>query len=108
MASANTSTPIPPIKCVKLCQNKEECLKIDKSLSTLDPVVVNPLAVSKKASAIFGISPVNTKGNEPKKDNNIQLKATVTIPSLGIIFICDGLASVQIVPTTTKMAMVDA
>ena len=108
IANANTNTPIPPTKWVKLRQNNEEYPKIDKSLKILEPVVVKPLAVSKNASAKFGISPANTNGNPPKNDNKIQLNATVTIPSRGMIFIFLGFASVQTVPITTNKAIVPA
>ena len=48
----------------------------------LDPVVVNPLTISKKASINDGISFVNTNGNAPNIDIRIQDKDTIMYPSL--------------------------
>ena len=49
-ANTNTSTPIPPIQCVKLRQNKEQCASTSTSDKILAPVVVKPEIVSKRAS----------------------------------------------------------
>ena len=48
----------------------------------LDPVVEKPLAISKKASMIKGISPLMTNGMAPKKDIIIHDKDTIMNPSL--------------------------
>jgi hypothetical protein len=45
-----TSTPIPPIQCVKLLQNAIPFGRISISVKIVDPVVVNPDTVSKNAS----------------------------------------------------------
>ena len=110
-ARAKTSTPIPPIKCVKLRQKRLECAKASTSVSILAPVVVNPLAVSKNASTIDGISPFKTKGSEPKKDKRIQDKDTITNPSLAYKLFTFGIFFVNIYPmipvsraTTKKLA----
>ena len=55
IASKNTSTPIPPIQCVKLLQNNIERGNPSISVSMLAPVVVKPDTVSKKLSIKEGI-----------------------------------------------------
>ena len=82
MAKAKTSTPIPPIKWVKLRQKSREWERTPTSLRIVAPVVVNPELTSKKASIIFGICPEKTKGRAPKKDQRIQQRATIKTPSL--------------------------
>ena len=82
MAKAKTSTPIPPIKWVKLRQKSREWERTPTSLRIVAPVVVNPELTSKKASIIFGICPEKTKGKAPKKDQRIQQSATIKTPSL--------------------------
>ena len=57
-ASRNTSTPMPPIQCVKLLQNSAQWESASTSLKMLAPVVVKPEIVSNKASAKEGISPL--------------------------------------------------
>ena len=74
----------------------------------LEPVVVNPLAVSKKASTIFGISPVKTNGSPPKNDSKIQLNATVTTPSLAMILSGSGFLKLKSEPMTSKIKIVPA
>ena len=81
MASRNTSTPIPPIQCVKLRHKIEQCDRASTSLKMLPPVVVKPETVSKSASAKDGISPVKINGRQPKILITIQLKAVATQPS---------------------------
>ena len=82
MASAKTSTPIPPIKWAKLRQKRSECVKTLTSGKMVAPVVVNPELISKKASMMLGICPDKTKGSAPKKDQSTQQSATINIPSL--------------------------
>ena len=50
IASKKTRTPIPPIQCVKLRQNKAQWESASTSLKILAPVVVKPEIVSNKAS----------------------------------------------------------
>ena len=50
MAMTNTSTPMPPTQWVKLRQNKPPRLRGSISVRMLEPVVVKPETVSKKAS----------------------------------------------------------
>ena len=66
---------------MKLLQNNIDLLKLSTSGSILAPVVVKPLTLSKKASIIFGISRLITKGKAPKNDISNQDKATITNPS---------------------------
>ena len=82
MARSNTITPIPPTQCVKLLQISDVWLRLSTSSSILAPVVVNPDTVSNKASTIFGISPVSTKGIAPTTLSTIHESATITKPSL--------------------------
>ena len=49
-AIMNTSTPIPPMKCEKLRQNRIERGRDSTSVRMEAPVVVRPETVSKKAS----------------------------------------------------------
>ena len=55
IAKAKTSTPIPPIKWVKLRQKRREWERTDTSFKIVAPVVVKPELTSKKASIRFGI-----------------------------------------------------
>ena len=80
--STNTSTPIPPIQCVKLRQIRTQCGRTSTSVRMLEPVVVNPETVSKSASTGCGIYPLTTKGSAPKTHKATQLRATATQPSL--------------------------
>ena len=48
----------------------------------LAPVVEKPETVSNNASIYEGIAPESQKGNAPNKLITIQLKATITNPSL--------------------------
>ena len=57
-ATAKTSTPIPPMKTVKLRQKSTECGSASISERMLEPVVVKPDAVSKMASGMAGMAPV--------------------------------------------------
>ena len=57
MASASTSIPMPPSQCKSDRQNKIPSGKISTSLITVEPVVVNPDTVSKKASEKLGRTP---------------------------------------------------
>ncbi len=57
IASRNTSTPIPPIQCVKHRQKFIQYERDSTSGSMLAPVVVKPDIVSKRASVKLGISP---------------------------------------------------
>ena len=47
----------------------------------VDPVVVKPLIVSKKASKKEGMAPDKTNGNEPNKAKKVQPKVTTAKPS---------------------------
>ena len=105
IASANTNTPIPPIRWVKLLQKSIECESPSTFLSIEEPVVVKPLAVSKKASAKDGISPDNTNGNAPKNDNKSQDNDTITKPSFGCIDFFSGFFIVVSTPITNSIAI---
>ena len=74
--------PIPPMQCVKLRQNSRQCGICSTSGKILEPVVVNPDTVSNRASTGFVMDPLKRNGMEPMILMTIQLKATVTEPSL--------------------------
>ena len=80
-AMRNTSTPMPPIQCVKLRQNSPERDRLSTSLRMEAPVVVKPETVSKKASTKRGISPPITKGSAPSSDIASHDSPTQTKPS---------------------------
>ena len=80
-ASRKTNTPMPPIQCVKLRQNKLQCERASTSLRIEAPVVVKPDTVSKSASVNEGISPESQKGKAPNKLIIIQLNAVAALPS---------------------------
>ena len=55
-ARVNTSTPMPPIQCVKQRQSIRQWLMLSTSDRMLAPVVVKPDTVSNSASINRGIS----------------------------------------------------
>ena len=80
-----------------------ECDKSSTLESIEDPVVVNPLDVSKKASIKDGISPEITKGKAPKNDKIIHDRDTIINPSFACIPIFLGFLAVHIVPRTSNV-----
>src|SRR5699024_3024 len=82
IAKANTKTPIPPTKWLKLRQNNIECDSTSTSNKILAPVVVKPLAISKKASTKDGICLLITNGKALKNEIAIQDSETIVKPSL--------------------------
>ena len=80
-ASANTSTPMPPIQWVKLRHMSRLMGSDSTSDSAVEPVVVKPDTVSNSASMNFGIAPSMTKGSAPNTDSKIHASATMTKPS---------------------------
>ena len=80
-AIAKTRTPIPPIQWEKLRQNRMPWLSDSTSVKIVEPVVVKPETISKKASTKDGISPVMIKGSAPKTDSSTQTSATMARPS---------------------------
>ena len=56
IAIISTSTPMPPIQCVKLRQKSIPCPIASTFVRIEAPVVVKPLTVSKSASMYDGIS----------------------------------------------------
>ena len=80
-AITNTSTPMPPTQWVKLRQNSPLRLKGSTAVKIVDPVVVKPETVSKKASIKLGISPEITKGIAPNRDMAIHARDTTAKPS---------------------------
>ena len=80
-AMANTSTPIPPTQWEKLRQNNAPRLSASTSFKIVEPVVVKPDTISKKASAKAGISPEITNGSAPNADISTHTSATIAKPS---------------------------
>ena len=80
-AMRKTSTPMPPIQCVKLRQNRPERDRLSMSFRIEAPVVVKPETVSKNASMKRGISPLITKGSEPSSDIASHDRPTQEKPS---------------------------
>ena len=101
IASTNTSTPIPPTKCVKLRQKSIPRPSDSISVSMLAPVVVKPDTVSKKASTKDGMHPSMTNGRAPISDMMIHDSPTVTNPSFAKISGFDGFFIVSSVPAAT-------
>ena len=98
IAITNTSTPIPPIQWVKLLQNRRDLGHDSTSARILAPVVVNPDAVSKTASTIWGIYPEIRNGSAPKRLRINQESATITKPSLEYIRFFFGLKKTASIP----------
>ena len=69
------------IQCEKLRQNSVPWLSASTSVRIVEPVVVKPETVSKKASTKDGISPEMTNGIAPKTDISTQTSATMARPS---------------------------
>ena len=105
IAIKNTSTPIPPIQCVKLRQKISDFGNASTSVKMDAPVVVNPETVSKTASAKSFIYPENTNGNAPKILITIQLNATVTNPSFAYIALFFGALYDKSAPTANAIPM---
>ena len=84
-AMRKTSTPMPPIQCVKLRQNRPERDRLSMSFRIEAPVVVKPETVSKNASMKRGISPLITKGSEPSSDIASHDRPTQAKPSRAYI-----------------------
>ena len=80
-AMTNTSTPMPPIQCVKLRQNSPERDRLSISFRIEAPVVVKPETVSKKASTKCGMSPLIRKGTQPSSDIDSHDSPTQEKPS---------------------------
>ena len=81
-ANTNTNTPMPPIQCVKLLQNRQHLDRASTSLRMEAPVVVKPEMASNMASSKRGISLLIQNGNAPKRLMAIQLTDTLTKPSV--------------------------
>src|SRR5690606_19748726 len=81
MAIASTIIPIPPIQFVVLRQNKIPWDNASTSFKIVDPVVVYPDMVSKKAFVKLGMLSVNIYGKVPDNDIIIQPNVTTIYPS---------------------------
>ena len=82
IARIKTSTPIPPIQCVKQRQNCTQRSMPSTLLRMLPPVVVKPETVSKSASIKEGQTPEIHSGRQPTRLKRIQDNEVATKPSL--------------------------
>ena len=89
-AVVNTSTPMPPNQWVKQRRKLTLFGNTETSSIIVAPVVVKPLAISKKASASPQIFP-RTSGSAPITDMHIQLRPAIAIPSRVYICLLSGL-----------------
>ena len=102
IAKTKTKIPIPPIQWVKLRHNNIHFGKDSTSFKILDPVVVKPETVSKKASIKCGIVPENQNGRAPTIDNTTQHKPTAIRPSRAKYMRCFTLMRDKGKPTTRQ------
>ena len=80
-------------------QIKILCGRLSRPDNTVDPVVVIPDIDSKKASVKDSSKPEKTKGNEPKKAINTQLKVVKRkVCFIDILKLSDLLAKIKIMP----------
>ena len=98
-AIVNTSTPMPPIQCVKLRQKRIECGNISTFVRMLAPVVVKPDAVSNSASQKCGIVPDSRNGSAPNTDSSIHDSPTTTRPSFAKMSCLRGILKVSTLPS---------
>ena len=75
--------PMPPSHCVRLRQNRRDFGRASISVRIVEPVVVNPEAVSKKASMNPGIYPEMKYGRQPTKDAMNHAEETMKKLNLG-------------------------
>ena len=86
-ASVNTTMPNPPSHCIIALQNRMPWVCWSTFFKIVEPVVVNPEMVSKKASVMLSIEPLNKKGSIPNRENRIHESETITkVSSLSIFF----------------------
>ena len=105
IAIMSTSTPMPPIQCVKLRQKSIPWLIASTSVTTEAPVVVKPLTVSKSASIYDGISREMKNGSAPMSESTIHARATVIKPSRTNISVVRGF---DITVSSTPMIAAEA
>ena len=103
-AMANTSTPMPPTQWEKLRQYSVPWLRASTSVRMVEPVVVKPETVSKKASIKDGISPEITKGSAPKTLISTQTSATMARPSRAKMVVFLGVLWLVMNPSTASSA----
>ncbi|CDE31988.1 putative uncharacterized protein [Ruminococcus sp. CAG:403] len=105
-AIIKTRTPIPPIHCEKLRHSRQLCGKSSTVWKTVAPVVVKPETDSNSASIKLGSSPDKTNGSAPNKLIPIQLRETITYPSLAYSVLLRGLCSTNATPHSRQMPAV--
>ena len=77
MATVKRMIPIPPIRWVKLRQNRMPWGRASTLGIIEAPVVVSPETVSKKASATLRELGIKQKGNMPKRVKKSQMEVTI-------------------------------
>ena len=85
IAMVKTIIPIPPIHWVILLQKRMLFGKDSISSNMVEPVVVKPDIVSKKALVKTGILPDIKYGRQPKRVINSQPPTTIRYPSRFLI-----------------------
>ncbi len=81
IARERTMIPMPPSHWVRERQSSRLGGSASISVRIVEPVVVKPLIVSKKALMYDGTAPVITKGKAPNRANSVQPKVTTAKPS---------------------------
>ena len=97
--------PIPPIQCVKLRQRSMLLGTASTSVSIVDPVVVKPDTVSKKASTGELTTPPIRYGSIPHRDKAIQVSPVATSPSLDWSLFSLSVSRMSRAPATKHMAI---
>lgn len=77
MDIVNMTIPKPPVQCVNERQKRIPWDKDSTWLIMVEPVVVKPETVSKKASEMLEQEPVSKNGIIPKAEKIIHVKATI-------------------------------
>jgi hypothetical protein len=108
-ARTKTNIPIPPIQWLKLRQNNNPLLIDSISERIVEPVVVKPDTVSKKASKKLGISLLIINGRHPKRLIKIQLRLTIINPSFAkkelLSFLMKNI-SIELIRTKINMEII--
>jgi len=93
---------MPPTQWVKLLQKRMLWSSDSTSRNMLDPVVVKPDTVSKKASTKDGVAPLMINGNAPKADIRTHASPTIIKPSLSCITELDGFLILRSSPASIR------
>ena len=106
IAIENRMIPMPPSHWIMLRQNSIDSGSPSICFRTVEPVVVNPETVSKKASVRPVKVPPNRNGNDPKRDAMIQPSDTIRKPSRWLICLwVEGKQTISARPHSRVMSM---